>query len=803
MSNYRIEKLEKSLEGATKVIFDHSMRKVEYEGVVDYNLFPYQIKDREKFYQRDHPKQISPLSFSFKSYWSQFAKKSIEGIWVEDEGTWVYMMPELFHYINYIRIMGNKKGEEGKRQIMQPDLSSLEWVGFSYIYAGDGFSGFIGDEDYTCNRLVERLYLGEELNEYDLPKLKNCYKPNGKLKTFVDPWEYLTRFYLVDNPRGNLGKPLYENRLEDCIITGSRSVGKSYMIYPGKFMHSWTFGSVRDFSEENKAQLSNRNLFAMGAGAKDPLNRSLKLIKSFYDAQPGKYRYPDPDRPNYMGPYYKNVQGAWEAGAEIQHLLKERNNIDALVGSSLQMNVITPDRKRIAAGDRFLGIYIEEAGFLEYLPEVWGANKDSMEAEGYKVGRAYATGTSGDIKAVDGIKKLMENPRGYQLTPIPNYWKNPDKEIGLFLSALYRFRNYQDDNGNRDLNSAIQFLAKERTKNAEQMDSAAFDDYILYAPMNPDEMLRPNRRSFLPGAKAQERLSDIDAYDLYALNATEGDFKFDPGEEYGVGFKKGSEIPPIRDYQLDRARVKLEGCPIVYEHPDGYIPENLYWVIFDPVSKPGKGESIDASLNSVIVYKWFYTGSSQTLEDNIVAEWVGRHDQLEDTYELVVKMAKYFNAKIFPETNTPGFVDWCTRNNYSQLLQEEAVLAMKEINPKFTGRRGKVGFSIYGDRMKPWLLQRFKGWLLRKRGEDQEGNFESYTIDNILSERLLNEIANFNEKGNFDHISSMLGLMLLITQFDHEPPNLQVIKQRDEPTFEYKLVKRKPRRSIFEQSSYI
>jgi len=221
------------------------------------------------------------------------------------------------------------------------------------------------------------------------------------------------------------------------------------------------------------------------------------------------------------------------------------------------------------------------------------------------------------------------------------------------------------------------------------------------------------------------------------------------------------------------------------------------------VSKPGQGESMDASLNSVIVYKWFFTGDERTLEDCIVAEWIGRHDQLEDTYELVIKIAKYFNAMVFPEVNTPGFVDWCRRNSYHHMLQPEANIAMKEINPNFQNRRGKVGFSIYGDKMKPWLLSKLRGWLMRKRGLNKEtGEFESRTIEHLLSPRVLNEIMNFSEKGNFDHISSLLGLMLLITQFEEEPPSLEEKDKEEEMNFHITMPKKRKKRSSFEQSTY-
>ena len=207
---------------AYRLEFDHSLRKIEFEKNIIWDLFPYKIKNRDLFYQRNHPKQLNPESLRYSDYWDKFEKKCIEGEWINDEGTWVFMMPKLFYYINCVTIIGNVSGDETKRREIQPDLSSLEWILSSYGMLIDGFSGFEDDDEYTCNNLVYTLSKGIDLDEYDVKKLdKGCYNNKGELKVYVDPWEYLTRFYLVDNHRGNLGSALYYNSKQDrWIVTG-------------------------------------------------------------------------------------------------------------------------------------------------------------------------------------------------------------------------------------------------------------------------------------------------------------------------------------------------------------------------------------------------------------------------------------------------------------------------------------------------------------------------------------------------------------------------------------------------------
>ena len=86
---WKIESTDKSLMGASQVIFDHNLRKIEAGGLVDWDLFPYKMTDQNNFYDRNHPKNLNPNSLSFKNYWDPFIKSCIEGRWILDGGTWV------------------------------------------------------------------------------------------------------------------------------------------------------------------------------------------------------------------------------------------------------------------------------------------------------------------------------------------------------------------------------------------------------------------------------------------------------------------------------------------------------------------------------------------------------------------------------------------------------------------------------------------------------------------------------------------------------------------------------------------
>lgn len=747
-----------------------------YNDLIGVDMFPYKVKGRDKFYHRNHPQNLNPDSYKFITYWEDFIKKCVEGLWIKDDnGVWVYMMPKLFYYVNYVRIL-----DKDRRKI-HPDLCDLEWIYFSYFMCLDGFSGFEEDDTYTCHRLVERVensldkrYTEKEremfaLSPIELTKIPDsCYsKETGKLKKFIDPWEFLTRTYLIDDPRGKLGQPLYENKRKNGLILGARAIRKSFSVFMGDFMHEYTFSGVRKY--EDLEHVNDPLLFGMGCGSSVQLQRTLNNIKGFYDSQPGKYKFREPDIPDYMGPMYKNYQGKFEVGGEFQHIIKGKNNIIELFGSTVQMSVIRPDRTKIGAGDRFRRIYIEEIGFLEYIKEVYHANRDSLAIGDEPVGSWIGLGTGGDMESIKGPKEMFDNPDGFDIMGVPNYWRKNNKKVALFISCLYQKRKYEDENGFIFLDEAIREVDRERQKWMETLDSVSYTSRINYNPIIPDEMLVPNERSILPKKEAQHRLNEIKDSQLLKFLTNIGELVYDTSYPHGVRFDKDTKkkLKPILDYNVDFQKIDTSGAFVMYEPPpSGKIPKFMYWVVYDPAAQSGEG----TSLHSVIVYKHFLSKDGKNMSDTIVAEWVGRKMTLDQNYDMVIRIAKYYNAKIFPETNIAGFVEWCKTNNHLSMLQRDSYELEQEISPGSKRSYYKAGFQMTG-RKKWWAMQRFSDWLLEVRSFDPESGVpDKRNIDFIFSTRILDEVVYFNDVDNFDHLSSCFGLMLLLNQLDTQYP---------------------------------
>lgn len=768
------------------------------------NLFPYKIKNRENFYHRNHPENIHPASPFYKKYWREHLHKCIEGIWVNDEGTWVYMMPKLFSHINYGLIT------DKKRKLIVPELCDNEWIIFTYILCVDGFSGFEGDEKYTCNFLVGRLEKGEELDEVEMMGVSDfCKKADGTYKKFVNPWEYLTRTYLLDDPpSAPLGLPLYENGLHDGMILSARSTRKSVCIFNGDFKHEFLFGATKRIEEIKDGSLNFRRLFAMGSGDARQMNRSINNLRASYYAQPGKFQFKSiggvkGKKKNVQGAFFKRIQGMWGVGGEIKHIVPGKGIGNPEVqGSSLQMVAFKPDTVTVGAGDRIAGIYYEEFGFMGDLAEaVYTANRDSLRSEGEIVGRAFYLGTGGQMEKIKKPKHMFENPEAYEIFGIPNYWKkNKNKKIGLFIPYYYALSKYKDENGNTKLEEAWNAVVKIREHYRDKKGSVAYNSHVMFNPIEPDEMLRPSYGGYMPKQEAAQRLNLIEAEDLFRKKAMIGTLEYDPREPYGVRFDLDltGTLKPIKRWNVDVEHIDPRGAFIMYEPPPLNIPEGLYYALIDPVkeSKDVLNER-GMSFFSVLIYKnSFVGGSEEALYDTIVAEWCGRYERLDENFDYIVRMIKFYNAKGFPEMQDVGFVEYCGRKKLYGLLEGDSMHMELAINPGAKRNYYKVGTKMDG-RKKIWCLQRVKDWLLDVQEYDINGLPVKRVLDTIYSPLLLDEIVNYNEDDNFDHVSSLLLLIFLLGKLNSLEVPLPEIKEYD-PWEEYSRLEEELRNSIVE-----
>ena len=552
---------------------------------------------------------------------------------------------------------------------------------------------------------------------------------------------------------------------KDYIVTHN-----SFFTFGGNFMHEWlTNGakSVDDFQKDGSTQ----KLFAAGSVRKDQLERSMSIVKRFYNSMPGSYIYDVDDKgkeDKVLGFLYKSIVGTWDVGTKVEHKVPNTDNTIAISGNVMQLSVITPDAITALAGDRMAMILIEEVGFLSYVKRVRSAFRNSLRVGKKKIGKAIYLGTGGSMEDIQESKEMFESPDGFEIYPLPNYFdKNRTGKVGLFLSACLQSEEFKDENGNTIYEQALEDVIDQREREFENSDSTSFWEFVAFNPLYPREMLRPSSKSVLPVIEMTEHRGMLMMTDVWKHRSSIGTFRWDPTEVSKVGWRRDVEqkLFPINDWGKDKELHSREGAWIMYEDVMEHRPDHLYYILYDPAAQGGEG----TSLHSALVYKHKFTGGNKSLQETFVAEFLGRKPKLEQNYEEVIRAALYYNAKILVERNVPGFSEWCESKGYYHLLLNEPTRVLTEVRRqpvKYSGRKG----LRTDEAINKWNLTKFGDWLRDPIMTDEDGTPIKFRFQSMYSLRLLDEAINFRmeRKTEFDHMSSAMLLMPLLLEISED-----------------------------------
>lgn len=472
--------------------------------------------------------------------------------------------------------------------------------------------------------------------------------------------------------------------------------------------------------------------------------------------------------------------------------------IDGGTGTKIYHGVYTSENPQAAVGTRPTVMVIEEVGLLNQLLSVHGAN-ETCQIRKSKFGSSLYIGTGGNMEKITESKIVFEDPASYGFLPCVDVFENRTRPIGLFIPSYYVDSDFKDDKGNTKLDQAFDYEMRIREKKGKAANSSALDEYMMSRPIVPSEMFLTAGANIFPQAKIRERIAELEINDTFKLRASIGHLEWEDGSKKSTTWVEdvARRKKPIISLNLDSYKSDITGAIVVYEHPIENIPvptfmRSLYKVVYDPV----KDDMGGTSLASILVYKGFSdTMWDGGLQDTIVAEWIGRHDSVDDIHEICIKLALYYNAKILVETNIPDFVRYCKKNLYYNILQPSPHEAISRViaNPSkkydvgvvMTNHRN-AGLKIHAEQLaRQWLLTEWK---------NTENGATLTNIDRIYSLRLLYELAAYNRDQNFDHVSAMLLLGLWLSQekeivFSKSDVS-KVDKARELEAFMHRMVKK-------------
>lgn len=447
----------------------------------------------------------------------------------------------------------------------------------------------------------------------------------------------------------------------------------------------------------------------------------------------------------------------------LDELGREHGTLSEIIG----VIVDDPNKTR---GKRGRKIVFEEAGSFKRLKEALEISQASIKSGGFYVGQISVFGTGGEEgPGIEGLDEIYNNPEPWDMLAFPNIYDEglEGTECGYFVPCWRANEAAFDENGNVDIELAINFDNTERAKKKKSKDPRALDRRKAEYPRNASEALM--RMSF-----NMFNIAEIDAQMKRILsNATiQGYLR----NGTMISGEKGAEFIPLPDalpilHYPHKNTDDLTGCVTVFEKPisvpyfndEGLqvmgTPPNTYFIVVDPVYKEDAEDL--TSLFCVKVWKQ-YNDIDPANMGLPIAWYTCRPRSLRAAYKILFLLADWYNCNIQSEIagGGQGIIDYAREHKLLHKLEYDVSIDNKEVSLNDT-KKNRSYFMNINDEKKLLGLRYYADWTMELRGASEDG----HAIRNIHRQydiAELREMRKYNDKRNADRISTSILAMFML-----------------------------------------
>ena len=356
-------------------------------------------------------------------------------------------------------------------------------------------------------------------------------------------------------------------------------------------------------------------------------------------------------------------------------------------------------------------------------------------------------------------KTLLYSPGSYNIQEIPNVFDKPKQgkpTFGFFFPAYINRAGCYNKDGVSDVVKALLEILMARYKAKYGADPKSVLRVIAEDPITPAEAIVKVKAAYFPVSQLNERALQLDsdpkAYnDVYVgelVQQTDGKIAFRPNDDV-----------PIRKWGVAN---DTPGAIEIFEMPEknanGDVYSGRYIIGHDPVDNDSAESS---SLSSTFVFDLF--------TDKIVAEFTGRKAFADDNFEIVRKLALFYNAKVLFESNKKGIFAYFQSHSSTHLLAETPEYLREKQLVKYSsfgsnryGVNASAAINAYADSL-------LRDWLLKPETvivKDEDGNEREERLPMlyfIRNRALIDECVNYSPEVNVDRIRAM-GMVMLLRQ---------------------------------------
>lgn len=402
-------------------------------------------------------------------------------------------------------------------------------------------------------------------------------------------------------------------------------------------------------------------------------------------------------------------------------------------------------------------VLLEEAGAFPNLKDAYNAIYPALTAGSYLTGQIIIFGTGGDMESgtVD-YADMFYNPTAYRMMPFVNIWdENAENTVcGFFHPVIWNMEGFYDSQGNSDIEGATEYEMERRKQLLENSSSSSLlQKHVQEYPFCPAEAFLTVSTNNFPVVELRNQLNKVLHEKLQLKKGTPVYLERKEGKVVARPDLK-NELQPILNY---KPKVEdLSGCPIIYEYPVDNAPRGLYKIGYDPYRQD---LSQGVSLGAIYVYKSSHKFSYS--RNVIVAEYVGRPQEADDVNRIASMLAELYNAEIMHENEVTHVKNYFRRiKRLNQLaVQPDAVISKNVKNSTVARIYGIHMVDILKDAGEKYI----KDWLLEVRDHDENGN-PILNLETIYSIGLLEELIQYNRKGNFDRVMAFMMCMFQVQE---------------------------------------
>ena len=748
------------------------------------------INNRKNFLITEVPEH-HPQSVKYLQWWKAQKKRCIEGYWSVDDaeynidptqyepdpdnkqyrGSWRYIPPQLYFYVNFGTIMHKPEDapKAAPKKRIRPYLRDVEWEFFYSWLEARGFSGFMGDDEFSCNRDILDYH-----KDSDTEVHPSCINSKGKLKKYISARTYLRQLH--EKP---LGPPLYENEARNFFMLGSRGFGKSYMVGDGVVTHELLFDGAKYYNEDSIKDPFKVEIFvgaALSSKSSDLLSKARECIENLPGAWgEGTKEYVPP-------PFEKQLAGVWSPNNmknPVRHEYQKKTGGSWKKygsGSNIKHGIYTVENPEAAAGTRPGVMVVEEVGLLPNVLAVHGSNTACQMDGTVKFGSTIYLGTGGNVEKIQESEIIFRDPEGFDFISFDDTYESSGK-IGWFVPVIYSYNQFKDENGNTDVERATAFAMKRREKARKAKDPSALALEMMNYPLVPSEMFLNAHGAMFPQAELKEHKAYVVTNPHSYENThyygeltwtSEGKLKWEHADNSGEVVTEW----PIKNNKNKPGIIQIREMPKRNSagevHPGRYIQGTDTY---------DDDESVTNSLGSTIVFDMW--------TNRIVAEYTGRRGAKE-FYEITRKLNIFYRAVHNYEKNKKGLYTYYDIKKSTHLLcdtpeslKDIADITISRVGNQAKGTNATKQVNAYGLRLiLDWLLEVPYG---------EPGDSEKMNLHTLWYVGIIDELMNYNpEIGNYDRISALIMVMILKEELSRNAMNRQkkrIKSLADDPFF--------------------